>query len=121
VFFFSVITLALNEIGVPFAPISANALNILTVVAIIFSAITYIAPWIIRSGKIPLSNQPRWFFNHVGSNYRVLFLGYIFLVSPVIYGLVLYFAGSSILLFYGFLSVSVVIALMWSLANSKHV
>jgi hypothetical protein len=121
VLFLLFIVLALKEIGVPIAPISANALTILTVAVIILSAISCIAPWIIRGRKIQLSNQPRWFFNHVDPNNQILFLGYIFLVSPVIYGLILYFAGSSILLFYGFLSVSVVIALIWSLANSRQV
>jgi hypothetical protein len=118
--FFLVLILAMKKIGVPILSISANAHNFLTVIAIILSEISVLAPWIIRSGRIQLSNRPRWFFNRVDSNYTSLILGYIFLLSPVIYGLFLYFCGSSMSLFYGFLGVSLASASVWALINKKQ-
>ncbi len=120
VFFILIITLALRDLGARAPQISTNALTILTVIAILLSAIAFIAPWLVRGGRIPISNLPRW-FNRLAPNDKILILGYIFLASPIVYGLVLYFAGSSIFLYYGFLSTSIVVALIWGFSNRKHV
>jgi hypothetical protein len=120
VLFFLSILLAMKEIGVPIAPISKTAFTTIAVLTVVLSSVSLVAPWIIRSGKIRLPIQPLWPLNHVGADIAILIYGYVFLLCPVIYGLILYLCGSSISLFYGFLGASTASALVWSLFNNKQ-
>jgi hypothetical protein len=79
---------------------------------IVMSIISISMPWLLR--KWPNINQKN-------SKNKILFLGYIFLVCPVIYGLVLFILGLPITEFYGFVSASVIGALVWGIYNLKEV
>jgi hypothetical protein len=48
-----------------------------------------------------------------------LFYGYLFLISPVIYGLLLFFLGMSISEFYYFVGATILDAIIWGAYNMR--
>jgi hypothetical protein len=78
--------------------VSAESLTIMKVVGILLSVYGLIVPWIIK----PLLSRKTWMISQLRQETLILLLGYISLISPVIYGLILFNFGIPLEEFYYF-------------------
>jgi len=111
---------SINEGGLQPTIISADVLKAMKALFIIFSIISFITPWLIYKGVIPFQLKQNSILVRINSEYTVLIVGYIYLFSPVIYGLVLFFSGNAIAEFYYYVGISVTGTLAWSFLNFRN-
>jgi len=99
------------------SPVSPETLKVLKLLFAVITGFTFSIPWLLYK-KIS-SYQPT--HDLLVAKFNVgnpgLMLGYWYLFSPVIYGLILFFVGVSISEFYYYVGVSVIGALAWGILN----
>ncbi len=102
------------------SPASSETLKVLKLLFAIIAGITFCIPWVLY--KRIKSYQPK--HDLLIAKFNVgnpgLMLGYSFLFSPVIYGIVLFFVGISISEFYYYVGVSFIGALAWGIFNFRR-
>jgi hypothetical protein len=106
-----------KEAGVPPASISADSLRKLEIGAIFLSILGLVMPWLVQGRIIPLQFRKGSLPSRFSPEFAILLYGYLLLISPVIYGLVLFFCGLPISKFYYFVAASVVDATIWGVYN----
>ena len=116
---FLLITNLLKD-AIPPESFASGDLYKLKIGVIFLSILGLIFPWLIKSKILPLQFRKGWLPDRLNPEYMILFLGYLFLVSPVIYGLLLFLLGLPISEFYYFLLATIVDAILWGMYNMRE-
>lgn len=102
-------------------PISAPGwLTPLKAGMIALSIFALITPWLIHKRMIPLRPRPGSLLGRMNPATATLITGYLFVTSPVVYGLILFFLGMPSTEFYYFAGMSVVGAVVWGIYNWRQ-
>ncbi len=115
----AVIARSIYEGGLQPSALAVGILSILKIAFIALSLVTLIVPWLILKGFIPLRPRQGFFLKRISPKTNSLIIGYLYIFSPVIYGLVLFFAGMLINELYYFVCASVLGALAWGFFNFR--
>ena|SRR5215216_285939 len=101
-------------------PVPPQTLELLKSLFAIVAGFTSSIPWFLYK-KIK-SYQPT--YDLIIAKFKVgnpgLLLGYLYLFSPVIYGLILFFMGMSISGFYPYVGVSIIGAMAWGILDFRR-
>lgn len=117
--FFLLITNLLKD-AIPTESFASGDLYKLKIGIIFLSILGLIFPWLIKSRILPLQFRKGWLLDRLNPEYMILFLGYLFLFSPVIYGLLLFFLGLPISEFYYFLTATIIDVILWGMYNIRE-
>jgi hypothetical protein len=92
---------------------SVGLLTTMKVVGIVLSIYGLIAPWLIK----PLLSRKSLAISQMRQERLILLLGYLSLISPVIYGLILFNFGVPLVDFYYFVVASIIGGIVWGAYN----
>jgi len=119
VFFAEVARFINEEAPLPLI-VSPETLKEMRVTFIIITVIDLLVPWLIYKGMTSFLSREQLLFFKIIPKYAILIIGYIWLSSPVIYGLILFFNGAPITDLYYYVFICVVGTLAWGIFNFKN-
>ncbi len=103
----------INSFGNRSSPISSDSLALLKALLMFMSAYGLAAAWFFQFRRTTildrLSLRRRWLSPEVS----FLLINYLLLLSPVLFGLLLYFCGMSLREYFYFVGVSIAMTLAW--------
>ncbi len=108
-----------NSFGNQPSPISSDSLVLLKVVLIFLSAYGLVMAWFFQFRRTTILNRlglpPRW----LSSQASFLLINYLLLLSPAIFGLLLYFCGMPLLEYFYFAGISIATMLVWGIYDLR--
>ncbi len=101
------------------SPLSADSLAILKVVLIFLSAYGLVVAWFFQFRRTTILNRlslrSRWLSPEAG----FLLINYLLLLSPALFGLLLYFCGIPLLEYFYFAGISIAMMLVWGIYDLR--
>lgn len=102
-----------TQLGLPSDIVSSQAFGIMKVVGILLSIFGLLMPWFTQR----LLSRDSLTVSANRQEFLILLFGYLFLISPVIYGLILFTYGLPLTELYFFIGASVIMGVGWGTYN----
>ena len=111
--------LLMNALGTRPSAISPDSLVILKAILIFMSFYSFAVAWFFQFRRTTMSNRLSRRHSHLSPEANFLLINYLLLISPILYGLLLYVCGMRLREYFYFLGGSIAMILVWGIYDLR--
>ena len=116
---FLIDAMILNSFGNRPSPISSDSLAFLKVVLIFLSAYGLVVAWFFQFRRTTILNRLSLHRRWLSPEVSFLLINYLLLLSPALFGLLLYFCGMPLFEYFYFTGISIAMMLVWGIYDLR--